>query len=158
VKLVISGAQEGLQAGVAKVLKTTWQRCVQFIRNALAYANKVQRQAVLAMINTIVAQEKPNLVRAQWRSEAEQLCEKLPKLTASIDSAEQELLASMSFPRSHRAQTHSTNPLEQLNAEVKRRTNVLGIFPNERAIIDFVGAMTSGRCSGAKCSLKGSSR
>jgi putative transposase len=142
VKLVISDAHEGLKAAVAKVLKTTWQRCrVHFIRNALAHANKGQRQAVLAMINTIFAQETPDAARAQWRLVADQLKEKLPKLAAMMDEAEHEVLAFMGFPRAHRAQIHSTNPLERLNAEVKRRTNVVGIFPNERAIIRLVGAM-----------------
>jgi putative transposase len=142
VKLVISDAHEGLKAAVAKVLKTTWQRCrVHFIRNALAHANKGQRQAVLAMINTIFAQETPDAARAQWRLVADQLKEKFPKLAAMMDEAEHEVLAFMGFPRAHRAQIHSTNPLERLNAEVKRRTNVVGIFPNERAIIRLVGAM-----------------
>jgi putative transposase len=142
VKLVISDAHEGLKAAVAKVLKTTWQRCrVHFIRNALAHANKGQRQAVLAMINTIFAQETPDAARAQWRVVADQLREKFPKLASMMDDAEHEVLAFMGFPRAHRAQIHSTNPLERLNAEVKRRTNVVGIFPNERAIIRLVGAM-----------------
>jgi putative transposase len=142
VKLVISDAHEGLKAAVAKVLKTTWQRCrVHFIRNALAHANKGQRQAVLAMINTIFAQETPDAARAQWRLVADQLKEKFPKLATMMDEAEHEVLAFMGFPRAHRAQIHSTNPLERLNAEVKRRTNVVGIFPNERAIIRLVGAM-----------------
>jgi putative transposase len=142
VKLVISDAHEGLKAAVAKVLKTTWQRCrVHFIRNALAHANKGQRQAVLAMINTIFAQETPDAARAQWRVVADQLREKFAKLAAMMDDAEDEVLAFMSFPRAHRTQIHSTNPLERLNAEVKRRTNVVGIFPNERAIIRLVGAM-----------------
>jgi putative transposase len=142
VKLVISDAHEGLKAAVAKVLKTTWQRCrVHFIRNALAHANKGQRQAVLAMINTIFAQETPDAARAQWRLVADQLKEKFPKLAAMMDEAEHEVLAFMGFPRAHRAQIHSTNPLERLNAEVKRRTNVVGIFPNERAIIRLIGAM-----------------
>jgi putative transposase len=142
VKLVISDAHEGLKAAVAKVLKTTWQRCrVHFIRNALAHTNKGQRQAVLAMINTIFAQETPDAARAQWRIVADQLREKFAKLAAMMDQAEDEVLAFMGFPRAHRAQIHSTNPLERLNAEVKRRTNVVGIFPNERAIIRLVGAM-----------------
>jgi putative transposase len=142
VKLAISDAHEGLKAAVAKVLKTTWQRCrVHFIRNALAHANKGQRQAVLAMINTIFAQETPDAARVQWRLVADQLREKFAKLAAMMDAAEDEVLAFMSFPRAHRAQIHSTNPLERLNAEVKRRTNVVGIFPNERAIIRLVGAM-----------------
>jgi putative transposase len=142
VKLVISDAHEGLKAAISKVLKTTWQRCrVHFIRNALAFANKGQRQAVLAVINTIFVQDSPESASAQWRLVSDQLREKFPKLAAMMDAAEQDILAFMGFPRAHRLQIHSTNPLERLNAEVKRRTNVVGIFPNERAIIRLVGAM-----------------
>jgi putative transposase len=142
VKLVISDAHEGLKAAISKVLKTTWQRCkVHFLRNALAYANKGQRQAVLAVINTIFVQDSPESASAQWRLVTDQLREKFPKLAAMMDAAEQDVLAFTSFPKAHRLQIHSTNPLERLNAEVKRRTNVVGIFPNERAIIRLVGAM-----------------
>jgi putative transposase len=142
VKLVISDAHEGLKAAISKVLKTTWQRCrVHFIRNALAYANKGQRQAVLAVINTIFVQDGSESASAQLRLVSDQLREKFPKLAAMMDTAEQDVLAFMSFPRAHRTQIHSTNPLERLNAEVKRRTNVVGIFPNESAIIRLVGAM-----------------
>lgn len=142
VKLVISDAHEGLKAAASKVFKTTWQRCrVHFIRNALAHAGKGQRQAVLAVINTIFVQESAEAASAQWRSVADQLRPKLPKLADMMDAAENEVLAFMSFPRAHRTQIHSTNPLERLNAEVKRRTNVVGIFPNDKAIIRLVGAM-----------------
>jgi putative transposase len=142
VKLVISDAHEGLKAAASKVLKTTWQRCrVHFIRNALAYAGKGQRQAVLAMINTIFVQESAEAASAQWRTVADQLRTKFPKLADMMDGAEHDVLAFMGFPRAHRTQIHSTNPLERLNAEVKRRTNVVGIFPNDRAIIRLVGAM-----------------
>ena len=142
VKLVISDAHEGLKAAISKVLKTTWQRCkVHFLRNALAYANKGQRQAVLAVINTIFVQDSPESASAQWRLVTDQLREKFPKLAAIMDAAEQDVLAFTSFPRAHRLQIHSTDPLERPNAEVKRRTNVVGIFPNERAIIRLVGAM-----------------
>ena len=142
VKLVISDAHEGLKAAISKVLKTTWQRCkVHFLRNALAYASKGQRQAVLAVINTIFAQDSAESASKQWRLVTDQLREKFPKLAAMMDAAEQDVLAFTNFPRAHRLQIHSTNPLERLNAEVKRRTNVVGIFPNERAIIRLVGAM-----------------
>jgi len=142
VKLVISDAHEGLKAATSKVLKTTWQRCrVHFIRNALAHVGKGQRQAVLAMINTIFVQESAEAASGQWRTVADQLRVKFPKLAAMMDDAEHEVLSFMSFPKAHRTQIHSTNPLERLNAEVKRRTNVIGIFPNDRAIIRLVGAL-----------------
>ena len=142
VKLVISDAHEGLKAAASKVLKTSWQRCrVHFIRNALAHAGKGQRQAVLAMINTIFVQDTAEAASLQWRSVADQLRPKFPKLAAMMDDAEHEVLTFMTFPKAHRTQIHSTNPLERLNAEVKRRTNVIGIFPNDGAIIRLVGAM-----------------
>jgi len=142
VKLVISDAHEGLKAAAAKVLKATWQRCrVHFLRNALAHAGKGQRQVVLAMINTVFAQQTQEAAIAQWRSVADQLRANFPKLAVLMDEAEADVLAFMSFPKSHRAQIHSTNPLERLNAEIKRRTNVVGIFPNEAAITRLVGAL-----------------
>lgn len=142
VKLVISDAHSGLKAAAAKVLGCTWQRCkVHFLRNALAYAGKGQRQMVLALINTIFAQETPEAASDQWRSVADQLRERFPKLAEMMDDAEADVLAFMSFPKAHRTQIHSTNPLERLNAEIKRRTNVVGIFPNEPAITRLVGAL-----------------
>ena len=103
VKLVISDAHEGLKAAVAKVLKASWQRCrVHFLRNALAYANKNQRQMVFALINTIFAQETADAARGQWRVVTDQLREKLPKLAAMMDDAEHEVLTFMDFPKEHR--------------------------------------------------------
>ena len=142
VKLVISDAHQGLKAAAAKVLKATWQRCrVHFLRNALAHAGKGQRQMVLALINTVFAQETQEAAISQWRAVADQLRTKFPKLAALMDDAEADVLAFTSFPKSHRVQIHSTNPLERLNAEIKRRTNVVGIFPNEAAITRLVGAL-----------------
>jgi putative transposase len=142
VKLVISDAHEGLKAAVAKVLHATWQRCrVHFLRNALAYANKGQRQMVFALINTIFAQESADLAHKQWRIVTDQLREKFPKLAAMMDEAEHEVLAFMDFPKEHRVKIHSTNVLERLNGEIKRRSDVVGIFPNERAIRRLVGAL-----------------
>jgi hypothetical protein len=130
VKLVISDSHEGLKAAASKVLKATWQRCrVHVIRNALAHAGKGQRQMVLAMINTVFAQESQEAAIAQWRVVADQLRAKFPKLADLLDRAEQDVLAFMSFPKAHRTQIHSTDPLERLNAEIKRRTDVVGIFP-----------------------------
>jgi putative transposase len=142
VKLVISDAHEGLKAAVAKVLKSTWQRCrVHFIRNALAYAGKGQRQMVLALINTVFAQDSADAASVQWRVVADQLRSKFPKLAAMMDEAEPDVLAFKSFPKAHWAQIASTNPLERVNADIKRRTNVVGIFPNDAAITRLVGAL-----------------
>lgn len=126
----------------SKVLKTSWQRCrVHFIRDVLTHAGKGRRQAVLVTINTIFVQETAEAAASQWWNVADQLRAKFPKLASMMDDAESEVLNFMSFPRGHRTQIHSTNSLERLNAEVKRRTNVVGIFPNDRAIVRLVGAM-----------------
>ena len=142
VKLVISDSHVGLKAAIAKVFKATWQRCrVHFMRNALAYAGKGQRQMVLALINTVFAQETAQAAHAQWRIVADQLREKFPKLSAMMDNAEDDVLAFTHFPKAHRKQIASTNPLERVNAEIKRRTDVIGIFPNDAAIVRLVGAL-----------------
>jgi putative transposase len=142
VKLVISDAHEGLKAAAAKVLKASWQRCrVHFLRNALAYANKGQRQMVFALINTIFAQETAEAAHAQWRIVTDQLQAKFPKLAAMMIDTEHEVLAFLDFPKEHRVKIHSTNVLERLNGEIKRRANVVGIFPNESAVRRLVGAL-----------------
>jgi len=142
VKLVISDAHLGLKAAIAKVFTATWQRCrVHFMRNALAFANKGQRQMVLALINTALAQEATAGAHEQWHVVADHFRTKLPKLAAMLDEAEHDVLAFMDFPRAHRKQIASTNPLERLNAEIKRRTDVVGIFPNDAAIARLVGAL-----------------
>ena len=142
VKLVISDSHEGLKSAAAKVLGATWQRCkVHFLRNALAHAGKGQRQMVLAAINTVFAQDSFDSAIAQWRVVADQLRPKFQKLSEMMDGAEVDVLAYMSFPKAHRTQIHTTNPLERLNAEIKRRTDVVGIFPNAAAVTRLVGAL-----------------
>lgn len=142
VKLVISDAHLGLKAAIAKIFKATWQRCrVHFVRNALAYAGKGQRQMVLALINTVFAQESAEAARAQWDVVAEQLRTKFPKLAVMLADAKFDVLAFMDFPKAHRTQIASTNPLERVNAEIKRRTDVVGIFPNDAAIVRLIGAL-----------------
>jgi transposase-like protein len=142
VKLVISDAHEGIKAAVAKVLNATWQRCrVHFMRNVLAHAGRQGRRVVSAFIATAFAQNDAEAAKAQWRKIADQLRPKLPKLAAFLDEAEADVLAYMTFPPAHRAKLHSTNPIERLNGEIKRRTDVVGIFPNEEAILRLVGAI-----------------
>lgn len=142
VKLVISDAHEGIKAAVARVFSATWQRCrVHFMRNVLAHAGKSGRRVVSAFIATAFAQETPEAARAQWRAVADQLRPSVPKLSALMDSAEEDVLAYMTFPSQHRTKLHSNNPIERLNGEIKRRTEVVGIFPNEEAIIRLVGAI-----------------
>src|SRR5579872_7059945 len=142
VKLVISDAHEGIKAAVAKLLHATWQRCrVHFMRNVLAHAGRQGRRVVSAFIATAFAQDAAAAAQAQWRRVADQLRAKLPKLAGFMDEAEPDVLAYMSFPAAHRAKLHSTNPLERVNGEIKRRTEVVGIFPNEDAIVRLVGAI-----------------
>ncbi len=142
VKLVISDAHEGIKAAAAKVLCATWQRCrVHFARNVLAHAGKGGRRVVGAFIATAFAQDDADAAKLQWRKVADQLRPTLPKLAVLMDEAETDVLAYMTFPPAHRAKLHSVNPLERLNGEIKRRTDVVGIFPNEAAITRLIGAL-----------------
>ena len=142
VKLVVSDAHEGLKAAVAKVLNASWQRCrVHFMRNLLAHAGKQGRRVVAAFIGTAFAQDDAEAARTQWRQVADQLRPRVKKLAEFMDDAECDVLAYMAFPAAHRPKLHSTNPIERLNGEIKRRTDVVGIFPNDEAITRLVGAI-----------------
>ena len=142
VKLVISDAHEGIKAATKKVFHASWQRCrVHFMRNCLAHAGVKSRAMVAAAIRTAFVQENEAAARAEWRNVADRLREKFRKLAELMDGAEDEVLAYMAFPKSHWSQIHSTNPIERLNREIKRRTNVVSIFPNEEAIVRLVGAI-----------------
>jgi putative transposase len=142
VKLVVSDAHEGIKAAVAKLMNASWQRCrVHTMRNALAHAGKSSRRVVSAFIATAFAQDSAEAAKTQWRKVADQLRSKLPKLAGFMEDAETDVLAYMAFPAEHWAKLHSTNGLERLNGEIKRRTEVVGIFPNEEAIVRLVGAI-----------------
>lgn len=120
----------------------THQRCrIHWMRNALAHAPAKQRTAVAAMLKTIFAQETKVEAEVQRAVVADALREKQPKLGALMDSSRDDVLAYMSFPRGHWTQIASTNPLERVNREVKRRSDVNGIFPNDGAIVRLVGAL-----------------
>jgi transposase-like protein len=142
VKLVISDAHESIKAAIGKVLHASWQRCrVHFMRNVLAHAGRQGRRVVAAFIGTAFVQDDAEAASKQWRQVADQLRPKVPKLAALMDEAEADVLAFMSFPKDHRLKIHSINPLERLNGEIKRRTDVVGIFPNEDAITRLIGAL-----------------
>ena len=133
VKLVISDAHEGIKAAVSRVFNATWQRCrVHFARNALAHAGRSRSRVVSALIATAYAQDTAEAAKQQWRKVADQLRPAVPKLAKLMDSAEADVLAYMSFPPQHRTKLHSTNPLERLNGEIKRRTEVVGISPTRQ--------------------------
>ena len=142
VKLVVSDAHEGIKTAASKVLNATWQRCrVHFMRNVLAHAGKSGRRVVSAFIATAFAQDTPQAASGQWRAVADQIRPKVPKLAAIMDEAEHDVLAYMTFPKEHRTKLHSINPIERINGEIKRRTEVVGIFPNDHAIVRLVGAL-----------------
>ncbi len=139
---MISDAHEGLKAAAAKVLAASWQRCrVHFMRNVLAHAGKQGRRVVSAFIATAFAQDDAKAAQVQWRQVADQLRPKVRKLAELMDAAEADVLAYMSFPAAHRTKLHSTNPIERVNCEIKRRTEVVGIFPNDDAVTRLVGAI-----------------
>jgi putative transposase len=142
VKLVISDAHEGLKAAIRRVMGATWQRCrVHWMRNALAYVPKSQQSMVSASLRQAFLQDTPEKAHAVWRAAADQMREKWPKLGAFMDDSEHDVLAYRGFPEQHRAKLHSTNPLERLNKEVKRRADVVGIFPSEQSILRLIGAV-----------------
>jgi transposase-like protein len=142
VKLVVSDAHEGLKAAIRRVLGATWQRCrVHWMRSALAHVPKGQQSVVAAALRQAFLQADPDGARQVWRQVADQLRPRWPKLSALMDESEHDVLAYMGFPTQHRAKLHSTNPLERLNKEVKRRADVVGIFPSEASITRLIGAV-----------------
>ena len=142
VKLVISDDHKGLRSAAGKVFNATQQRCrVHWMRNALAHVGPKQRPAVVAMLKTIFAQENADDAHEQWRHVADALRERYEKLATMMDGSREEVLAYMAFPKEHWAQISSTNPLERVNKEIKRRADVIGIFPNTPAVIRLVGAL-----------------
>jgi transposase-like protein len=143
VKLVIADDhRRRLRAAASKVFAAGLQRCkVHWLRNALAHVGAKQRPAVAAMLKTIFAQETAKEAHDQWNAVADALRERAPKLAQLMDEAREDVLAYTAFPRDHWTQIASTNPLERLNKEIKRRSDVVGIFPNERSIIRLVGAL-----------------
>src|SRR3982751_5679216 len=145
VKLVISDAHAGLKAAIASVLQgASWQRCrVHFMRDALGLVPKSAQQMVAATIRTVFAQPDPAAAREQWRRVADTFRPRFGRLAELLDAAEADVLAYLAFPTGHWRQIWSNNPLERLNKEVKRRTDVVGIFPNSAAVLRLVGAVVA---------------
>lgn len=143
VRLVISDAHEGLRGAIAAVLLgAAWQRCrVHFLRNVLARIPRGSAQMVLAAIRTIWAQPDPAAVADQLDEVAAKLEPRFPAVAAMLTDAKADVTAFAAFPVSHWKKIWSTNPLERVNKEIKRRTDVVGIFPNEAAITRLAGAV-----------------
>ena len=141
-KLIIADEHKGLKGAATKVLGTTIQRCrVHFMRNALACVGKKDRPIVTAALRTAFDQDTLADSKKHWAKLIEAFQPRHPKLAELMLRAEDDVLAYKTFPQAHWRQIHSTNPLERLNKEIKRRTNVVGIFPNEAAIRRLVGAL-----------------
>lgn len=143
VRLVISDAHEGLRAAIRKTLQgSSWQRCrVHYVRNLMAPVPKAHQEMVAAAFRSIFTLTTPDDVKARWDEVATMLAERFPKAAALMDSARTDVLAFTAFPKEHWRQIWSNNPLERLNKEIRRRTNVVGIFPNDQAVIRLVGAV-----------------
>ena len=142
VKLVIADDHKGLRAAAQRVFSATHQRCrVHWTRNVLAHVGAKNRAAVAAMLKTIFAQENKAAAEQQWDEVADALRTKHPRIGELMDASREEVLAYMGFPKEHWPQVASTNPLERLNREIKRRADVVGIFPNDAAIVRLVGAL-----------------
>jgi transposase-like protein len=145
VRLVTSDAHRGLKGAIEAVLQdASWQRCrVHFMRNALSLVPKAAQQMVGATIRTVFAQPDARGAREQWRRVADGFRSRFPRLAELMDEAEEDVLSYATFPVEHWQKIWSNNPLERLNKEVKRRTEVVGIFPNEAAVVRLVGAVLS---------------
>lgn len=140
VKRVISDSHTGLKAAIGPAPGAAWQRCrVHFTRNLQACVPRDCAGRVATGLRQVFIHSDLASARAHWRQVSDQLRGKFPKAAALMDEAEEDVLPHMGFPSAHRIKPHSTNPLERLNREVKRRTNVVGIFPNEDSIKRLVG-------------------
>jgi putative transposase len=143
IRLVISDQHAGLVAAMKRSFQgTAHQRCrVHFARNLLAHVPKTHIDMVAAVFRTVFAQPDPKAVAATWDEVRDQLAGRFPKIGTLMDNAKVEVLAFTAFPRAHWPKVWSTNPLERVNKEIKRRARVVGIFPNDAAVIRLVGAI-----------------
>jgi putative transposase len=145
VRLVTSDAHRGLKGAIEAVLQgASWQRCrVHFMRNALCLVPKAAQQMVGATIRTVFAQPDARSAREQWLRVSDGFRHRFARLSELMEEAEEDVLSYASFPQEHWQKIWSNNPLERVNKEVKRRTNVVGIFPNEAAVVRLVGSVLS---------------
>jgi putative transposase len=142
VQLVISDAHEGLKSAIAKVLSCPWQRCtVHFLRDMLGHCAKAQQPMIATAIRQIFAAEDAGEASERLAGVATALERSAPKVASLLLEAEEELLAFLAFPPEHRSKLRSTNPLERVNREIGRRSDVVGIYPNDAALIRLAGAL-----------------
>ncbi|MFN8164579.1 MAG: IS256 family transposase [Solirubrobacterales bacterium] len=136
VQLAISDAHEGLKAAIAQVLGCPWQRCtVHFLRDCLGHARREEHGALAALIRPIFNAASQAEARDRLSEAVAALDGRLPKVCAALEAAEEDILAFYAFPADHRQKLRSTNPLERLNREIGRRTDVVGIFPDDASLI-----------------------
>jgi putative transposase len=142
IRLCISDAHEGLRQAIAKVLGCPWQRCtVHFLRDMLGHVAKAQQPMIAAAIRGIFQATSLGEARARLNDVVDKLATSAPKVAALLEAAEPDLLAFYELPREHWSKLRSTNPLERVNREIGRRTDVIGIFPNNAALLRLAGAM-----------------
>src|SRR5262249_30438103 len=141
-QLVVSDAHAGLKSAIAQTLECPWQRCtVHFLREALGHVRKDQQGMVAALLRPILKPAGREQGRTLSGDALDRLHKPLPKVAALLEQAEEDLLAFYSFPRDHWPKLRSTNPLERVNREVGRRTDVVGIFPNDKALIRLAASV-----------------
>ena len=142
VRLVVSDAHEGLKAAIARVLSCPWQRCtVHFLRDCLGHARRDQHGLLAALIRPLFNADSGEQARDRLSEAVAHLDGKLPKVAALLEEAEEDILAFYAFPAGHWSKLRSTNPLERFNKEIGRRTDVVGIFPDDRSLIRLVGML-----------------
>jgi len=136
VRLVVSDAHEGLKNAIGKVMGCRWQRCtVHFLRDMLGHVHKAQQQMVVAAIRQVFAAGSRQEASAILAEVTGKLAAPAPRVAGLLEQAEEDLLAFMACPRDHWTKLRSTNPLERVNREIARRSDVIGIYPNDAALI-----------------------
>jgi putative transposase len=142
VQPVASDAHAGLKAAIARLLRCPWQRCgVHFLRDCLGHARKDQHGLLAALIRPVFQAESGDQARQRLGEAIAALEERLPKVAAMLAEAEEDIVAFYAFPAAHWSKLRSTNPLERFNKEIGRRTDVVGIFPDDRSLIRLVGML-----------------
>ena len=142
VQLVVSDAHAGLKKAIAQVLGCPWQRCtVHFLREALGHARREQQPMLAALLRPIFNADTVEQARELLGEALDRLRKPLPKIAALLEDAEDDLLAFSAFPADHWRKLRSTNPLERFNREIGRRTDVVGIFPNDQALIRLAASV-----------------